>query len=86
MNAQAFGRFSSLEGVLVVSRLEASRKPVEVVGVPSEKYRDERVSNGRRYGEPGLAIVPVTSSATPHPMRSRLSGEFCWELQHEGEP
>jgi len=38
--------FSSLEGALVVSRLEGSYKPLEVVAVALEKYLDERVANG----------------------------------------
>jgi TetR/AcrR family transcriptional repressor of nem operon len=47
-DAQAFALllFSSLEGALVVSRLEGSYKPLEVVAVALGKYLDERVANG----------------------------------------
>lgn len=38
--------FSSLEGALVVSRLEGSYKALEVVAAVLEKYLDERVANG----------------------------------------
>lgn len=46
-DARAFALlvFSSLEGALVVSRLESSFKPLEMVALMLEKYLDERVAS-----------------------------------------
>jgi hypothetical protein len=40
--------FSALEGALVVSRLQGSFKPLEVVALTLEHYLDERVTGNRR--------------------------------------
>jgi TetR/AcrR family transcriptional repressor of nem operon len=44
--------FSSLEGALVVSRLQGSFKPLEVVALTLEQYLDERVASAPRSAVP----------------------------------